>query len=133
MVKCSFFNFSSIISLSSTDFRLIRLHRLQLYVKRSGFKMLYELVTVYDNRLQSSKSQIKLNEAVFGKRQGKWKKTIILSIRILHQCSALPDKEQFSEKLSLSKHFPARGLTGSVENNINVSEIIKLFFGLWRK
>ena len=95
--------------------------------------MLYELVTVYDNRLQSSKSQIKLNEAVFGKRQGKWKKTIILSIRILHQCSALPDKEQFSEKLSLSKHFPARGLTGSVENNINVSEIIKLFFGLWRK
>ena len=95
--------------------------------------MLYELVTVYDNRLQSLKSQIKLNEAVFGKRQGKWKKTIILSIRILRQCSALPDKEQFSEKLSLSKHFPARGLTGSVENNINVSEIIKLFFGLWRK
>lgn len=33
--------------------------------------MLYELVTVYDNRLQSLKSQIKLNEAVFGKRQGK--------------------------------------------------------------
>jgi len=31
--------------------------------------MLYELV--YDNRLQSLKSQIKLNEAVFGKRQGK--------------------------------------------------------------
>ena len=30
--------------------------------------MLYELVTVYDNRLQSLKSQIKLNEAVFGKR-----------------------------------------------------------------
>lgn len=71
MVKCSFLNFNSIISLSSTDFRLIRFHRLQLYVKRSGFKMLYELVTVYDNRLQSLKSQIKLNEAVFGKRQGK--------------------------------------------------------------
>ena len=33
--------------------------------------MLYELVTVYDNRLQSLKSQIKLNEAVFGERQGK--------------------------------------------------------------
>ena len=33
--------------------------------------MLYELVTVYDNRLKSLKSQIKLNEAVFGKRQGK--------------------------------------------------------------
>ena len=33
--------------------------------------MLYELVTVYDNRLQSLKSQIKSNEAVFGKRQGK--------------------------------------------------------------
>ena len=93
--------------------------------------MLHELE--YDNRLESLKSQIKLNEAVFRKRQGKWKKTIILSIRILHQCSALPDKEQFSEKLSLSKHFPARGLTGSVENNINVSETIKLFFGLWRK
>ena len=95
--------------------------------------MLYELV--YDNRLQSLKSQIKLNEAVFGKRQGKtWmEENIILSICILRQCSALPDKEQFSEKLSLSKHFPARGLTGSVENNINVSEIIKLFFALRRK
>lgn len=64
------------------------------------------------------------------KEKLEWKRTIILSIRILRQCSALPDKEQFSEKLSLSKHFPARGLTGSVENNINVSEIIKLFFGL---
>ena len=63
--------------------------------------MLYELVTVYDNRLQSLKSQIKLNEAVFGKRQGKWKKTIILSIRILRQCSALPDKEQFSEAFAV--------------------------------
>lgn len=100
--------------------------------------MLYELVTVYDNRLQSLKSQIKLNEAVFGKREGKtWMEENNYikhpCIRILRQCSALPDKEQFSEKLSLSKHFPARGLTGSVENNINVSEIIKLFFGLWRK
>ena len=90
--------------------------------------MLYELV--YDNRLQSLKSQIKLNEAVFGKRLGK---TWMEENNYIKHPSALPDKEQFSEKLSLSKHFPARGLTGSVENNINVSEIIKLFFALRRK
>ena len=77
--------------------------------------MLYE--HVYDNRLQSLKSQIKLNEAVFGKRKRLLRKgeNYILSIRILLRlCSAL-NKEQFSEKLSLSKHFPARGLIGSVK------------------
>lgn len=87
--------------------------------------MLYELVTVYDNRLQSLKSQIKLNEAVFGKRQGK---TWMEENNYIKHPYTTPMLCIAGQRTIL-----ARGLTGSVENNINVSEIIKLFFGLWRK